>query len=166
MLFQHTIAENIFILSSYIKKLVKNQNNHPFNREKIHFPKKSKVFDFLWYKILSNQISHSQVKRKTVTGTLKTKIYQCYIRKKSKNVHKNVLSFSCPKDHAIQKLGSQVKRCALQLSDRQTDTKVETDDTLSGFQDFSNFPSTYHQGAIQFQRKKNHKSSDNINSFL
>ena len=33
------------------------------------------------------------------------------------------------------------------VSDRQ---KVKTEDTLSGFQDFSNFPSTYHQGAVQY----------------
>ena len=34
-------------------------------------------------------------------------------------------------------------------ANRQTDTKVNTEDTLSGYQDFSNFPSTYHQGAVQ-----------------
>ena len=39
--------------------------------------------------------------------------------------------------------------CSLD-ADRQTDTKVNTEDTLSGFQDFSNFPSTYHQGAVQY----------------
>ena len=33
----------------------------------------------------------------------------------------------------------------------QTDTKVKTEDTLSGFQDFiSNFSSTYYQGAVQY----------------
>ena len=42
--------------------------------------------------------------------------------------------------------------CSL-LNDRQTDgqthTEVNTEDTLSGFQDF--FLSTYHQGSVQYQ---------------
>ena len=46
------------------------------------------------------------------------------------------VSFSCPKDPSSQKLGSQAKRCALQPADTQTDTKVTTEGTLSGFQDF------------------------------
>ena len=38
--------------------------------------------------------------------------------------------------------------------DGQTDTKVKTEDTLSGFQDiFKKFPSTYHQGAVQYYAK-------------
>ena len=56
----------------------------------------------------------------------------------SKN--KKCVFFSCPKDHSIQKLGSQVKRCDLQppdgQTDRQTDTKMTTEGTLSGFQEF------------------------------
>ena len=34
---------------------------------------------------------------------------------------------------------------------RPTDTKVNTEDTLSGFQEF--FPSTYHQGSVQLLGK-------------
>ena len=57
---------------------------------------------------------------------------------------KKCVSFSCPKDHSTQKLGSQVEKCALQLvnrqkdrqTDRQTDTKVNTEGTRSGFQEF------------------------------
>ena len=36
----------------------------------------------------------------------------------SKN--KKCITFSCPKDHSTQKLGSYVKRCALQRTDTQT----------------------------------------------
>ena len=74
----------------------------------------------------------------------------CYIRKKSKNAYKKrknenfekkCVSFSYPKDHSTKKLGSQAKRCALQPVHRrthtQTHTKVATEGTLSGFQDFS-----------------------------
>ena len=47
----------------------------------------SKVFNFLWYKVLSTQISHSQVKNCDRQLETKKK-YQCYIRKKSKNAYK------------------------------------------------------------------------------
>ena len=56
----------------------------------------------------------------------------------------------------IRFLGQKVCSVARSQTDRQTDTKVNTEDTLSGFQDFSNFPSTYHQGAVQ--NKKNVKT--------
>ena len=49
------------------------------------------------------------------------------------------------------------KACSVawgRTDDRQTDTKVKTEDTLSGFQDFSNFLSTYHQGAVQKQTEQ------------
>ena len=49
------------------------------------------------------------------------------------------VSFSCPKDHSIKKLGSLAKRCVLQPVHTQTDThtdRVTTKGTLSGFQDF------------------------------
>ena len=49
----------------------------------------------------------------------------------------------------IRFLGQKVCSVARSQTDRQTDTKVNTEDTLSGLQDFSNFPSTYHQGAVQ-----------------
>ena len=53
---------------------------------------------------------------------------------------KRCVFFSYPKDQSIQKLESQVKKCALYLVDRQTDrptdTKVNKEDTLSGFQEF------------------------------
>ena len=49
---------------------------------------------------------------------------------------KKCVFFSCPKDHSTQKSDSQVKRCALQPGYRQTDTKVTTVGTLSGFQEF------------------------------
>ena len=55
----------------------------------------------------------------------------------------------------IRFLGQKVCSVARSQTDRQTDTKVNTEDTLSGFQDFSNFPSTYHQGAVQ-QESLNH----------
>ena len=45
-----------------------------------------KVFIFLWYKVLSIQISHSQVKN--CDQQLETKKDQCYIRKKSKCAYK------------------------------------------------------------------------------
>ena len=49
----------------------------------------------------------------------------------------------------IRFLGQKMCSAARERTDRQTHTKVKTEDTLSGFQDFSNFPSTYHQGAVQ-----------------
>ena len=42
---------------------------------------------------------------------------------------------SCPKDRAIQKSGSQTKRCALQPAHRHAD-RVTTVGTFSGFLDF------------------------------
>ena len=55
---------------------------------------------------------------------------------------KKCVSSSCPKDPSVQKLASQIKSCALQVdrrTDRQTDTKVKTEDTLSGFLIFFKF---------------------------
>ena len=50
----------------------------------------------------------------------------------------------------IRFLGQNVCSVARVQTDRQTDMKVKTEDTLSGFQDFFlNVPSTYHQGAVQ-----------------
>ena len=49
----------------------------------------------------------------------------------------------------IRFIGQKV--CSV-VAQGRTDTKVKTEDTLSGlsgFQDFSNFPSAYHQGAVQ-----------------
>ena len=43
----------------YIGKLPKKSKNDPFNRKKLNFQKMSKVFNFLWYKVLSSQISYS-----------------------------------------------------------------------------------------------------------
>ena len=77
--------------------------------KKWNFQKKSKVFNFLWYKVHSTQILQSQVKN--CNQKLKTK--KC-------------VSFSYPKDHSTQKLGSQVKRCVLQPADRQTDRQTFT----------------------------------------
>ena len=44
---------------SYIEKLPKNWKNDPFSGKKWNFQKVSKVFNLLWYKILSTQTSHS-----------------------------------------------------------------------------------------------------------
>ena len=68
-----------------------------------------------------------------------------------KSVKVNISRKKCPNDPSVQKLGSQVKRCALQLGDGQTD-RHESENRghpfrVSGL--FSNFPSTYHQGAAQ-----------------
>ena len=63
----------------------------------------------------------------------------------SKN--KKCISFSCHKDHSIQKLGSQVKRCVLYLVYTRTDRQIDYCGhpfRVSGF-----FPSTYHQGSPQ-----------------
>ena len=49
---------------------------------------------------------------------------------------KNVFLSHVPKNPSVQKLGSEVKRCALQLGHRQTDMRVKTEDTLSGFRIF------------------------------
>ena len=54
----------------------------------------------------------------------------------SKN-KKKCVSFSCPKDHSTKKnrfLGQKVCSVARVQTDTQTDTKVNTEDTLSGFQ--------------------------------
>ena len=108
----------------------------------------SKVFNFLWYKVLSTKISHFQVKN--CDRQLESKnLLVLYIRKKSKNAYKQrknenfgktkkCVSFSCPKNHSTQKLGSQVKRCSPQpgYTQTHTHTKLTTEGTLSGFQDF------------------------------
>ena len=68
-------------------------------------------------------------------------------------------SLSYPKDHSFQKLGSQVKRCALQPdytqthrhTDRQTDTH-ESDYCVHPFMVSGVFPSTCHQGSAQYTR--------------
>ena len=51
-------------------------------------------------------------------------------------------------DPKIRFLGQKVCSVARVQTDTQTDTKVNTEDTLSGF------PSTYHQGSVQ-KRDKN-----------
>ena len=51
----------------------------------------------------------------------------------------------------IRFLGQKVCSVARRQTDSQTDTKVNTEDTLSEFQDFSNFSSIYHQGAVQYE---------------
>ena len=99
-----------------------------------------------------NQVPRSQ----SVTCSLKPKIYQCYIRKKSKNAHKKrknenfekqkCVFSSCHKDHSTQKLGSQVKKCALQLVNRQTDGRTDTHEL---FQDFSIFSFNLCTGSFQ-----------------
>ena len=62
----------------------------------------------------------------------------------------------------IRFLGQKVCSVARVQTDRQTDTKVNTEDTLSGFQEL--FLSTYHQGSVQ---KKAHASLDVMrNKFL
>ena len=64
-------------------------------------------------------------------------------------------------DHSTQKLGSQVKRCALQPVHRQTD-RATTESPLSGFQDF--FPSNYHQGSAQYHTRA-YVNTNRNNSF-
>ena len=93
----------------------------------------AKVFNLLWYKVLSTQTSHFQVTN--CDRQLETKnLLVLYKEKKRKMPIKSVkmeisktkkcVFFSCPKDHSTQKLGSQVKRCVLQPADRQTDGKI------------------------------------------
>ena len=103
---------------------------------------------------------------KNVTGSLKTKNYQCYIGKKQKNTNKKrkdenfekqkkCFSFSCPEDHSTQKLGSYVKRCALQPVHTH---RVTTEGTLSGFQDFSfNLLSRIGPKLVSFAQKAHSK---------
>ena len=63
---------------------------------------------------------------------------------KSKKTTKKCISFLCPKDHSTQELDPQLKNYGQQLAYRETDrhthrqtnTKVNTEGTLSGFQDF------------------------------
>ena len=51
----------------------------------------------------------------------------------------------------IKFLGQKVCSVARGQTDRQTDMKVKTENILSGFQNFfKHFPSTYHQGAVQY----------------
>ena len=84
-----------------------------------------------------------------LTGSLKPKKYQCYIRKKSKNAYKKRKNDNFEKQKKmflsrvplITQPKNQVPRS------KGTDTKVNTEDTLSGFQEF--FLSTYHQGLVQ-----------------
>ena len=69
----------------------------------------------------------------------------------SKN-KKKMFFFSCPKEHLTQKVGSQVKRCALQPAYRRTHRQTDRHESeyighpfrVSGI-----FPSAYHQGSVQ-----------------
>ena len=54
-------------------------------------------------------------------------------------------------DPKIRFIGQKVCSVARVQTDRQTYTKVNTEDTLSGFQAF--FPSTDHQGSVQYEQK-------------
>ena len=51
-------------------------------------------------------------------------------------------------DLEIRFLCQKVCSVARVQTDTQTDTKVNTEDTISGFHDFL---STYHQGSVQYQ---------------
>ena len=88
----------------------------------------------------------------------KEKSKNAYKKRKNENFEKQKMRFFLmsqgsfsPKIRFLgQKVCSVARSQTDRQTDRQTDTKVNTEDTLSGFQDFSNFPSTYHQGAVQF----------------
>ena len=78
--------------------------------------KKKKSLPFLNITMFSQPKYHIP-RWKTVTSSIKPKMYKCYIRKKNKKWRKKrnnenfeekkpTLSFSCPKDHSTQKLGS------------------------------------------------------------
>ena len=79
-----------------------------------------------------------------MTSSWKTELYYCYIKRKNVNQkrknwifeEKNV-SFSFSKDHSTQKLVFVAKKCDQERSNpracTQTHTKVNWEDTLSGF---------------------------------
>ena len=74
-------------------------------------------------------------------GSLKTKNYWCYIRKKSKNANKKRKNENFEKQKNaffshVSVARVQTDRQTHRQTDRQTDTKVNTEDTLSGFQEF------------------------------
>ena len=118
----------------------------------------SKVFNFLWYKVHSTQISQSQVKN--CDQQLETKkLLVLYKEKNRKMPIKNVkikilknkkmrffLMSQGSLDPKIWFLGQKVCSVARGRMDTQTHTKLNTEDTLSGF---SNCFSTYHQGSVQ-----------------
>ena len=101
--------------------------------------------------VQSSQHKYHICKSKTVTGSLKTKIYQCYIRKTLKNVHKKHKNENFVKQtnaflsHVLRIIQpkNQIPRpksvsCSV-FTDRQTDThthRVTTVGTLPRFQDF------------------------------
>ena len=64
-----------------------------------------------------------------------------------KSVKIKILMFQGSLDPKIRFLGQKVSSVALVQTDGQTDTKVNTEDTLSGFQEFFLQPSN--QGAVQ-----------------
>ena len=114
----------------------KNRKNDPFNRKNGILKKKSKVFNFLWYKVFSTQISHSQVnncdrqlENKRLLVLYKEKLKNAYKKRKNENFDFFLMS------QGSLKLVSYVKRCALQLVYRYTD-RMTTVGTLSGFKDF------------------------------
>ena len=85
-----------------------------------------------------------------LTGSLKPKMYQCYKRKNSKNANKKRKNENFEKQKnsffslmsqgtlnlKIRPLGQKVCLVARVQTDGQTDTKVNTEGTLSGFQEF------------------------------
>ena len=127
------------------------------NRKKWNVQKNSKICIFVWYKVLSTQISHSQVKN--CDRQLETKKYQCYVRKTSKmsiksvkmKISKNKKWFfshvtrnTQPKNLVPRSKGLP---CNLD-TDRQTHThkneNIGHPFRFSGF-----FSLTYYQGSIQ-----------------
>ena len=69
------------------------------------------------------------------------------VKMKNENFEKCVF-FSCPKDDLTQKLGSSVKRCAMQPAYRQTHGHG-SEYRGHPFMVSGIFPSAYHQGSIQ-----------------
>ena len=67
-------------------------------------------------------------------------------------------------DLKIRILVQKVCSVARVQTDTQTDTEVNTEDTLSGFQDFS--PSTYHQELVQFQMFSYHMKDTRISQSM
>merc|ERR1711923_631213 len=130
------------------RKTAKKRKNDPFNRKKWNFHNFSKVLNFLWYKVLSTQISHSYVKN--CDRELETKNLLVLYKEKNRKIpiksvkmkiskNKKMRFFLMSQGSLIPKirfLAQKLWSVARVQRHRQTHTKVNTEGTLSGFQDF------------------------------
>ena len=109
----------------------------------------SKIFNFLWYKVLSTQISHSQVKN--CDRQLETKKILVLYKEKNRKMPIKSVKIKISKNekmsfYLIIQCNNKVPKSKCVLCSPRTDTHARRGHPLmvSGF-----FPSTYHQGSAQ-----------------